>query len=206
MNLFGRMLLLAMFATTLINTGCTSAKIASHPPGARILFNGEDTGYVTPQTFKLRHIKKGRYMVSLVKENYVMAGPPQLMRVKTSPAKIFGTILFLPIALPIELSTSLWKKASPRHLTRFVMHPVTADPGRGAPLPGPGAPVSGTLPPASYTAPVIVQVQQAPAADQKDAGLSETEKRLQNLNDLYKKGLITKEEYEARRKEILKDL
>ncbi len=48
----------------------------------------------------------------------------------------------------------------------------------------------------------------APAAeaDPKPQGADSPEARLQRLQDLYKKGLLTKAEYEAKRKEILKDL
>ena len=187
MKLPCRLLTLAVVGIVLCCFGCTSYTISSHPPGARIYFNGEDTGSVTPAKFSIRDTPKGRYMVSLVKEGYVMVGAPQQLRVKVSPGKVFWTVIFFPIAIPVELGTTLWKKASPRNWTG-VLPQKDQTPAAHSPVPG--------------VYPVFVTTPQAPAAPEATS----IEKRLQNLNDLYNKSLITREEYEARRAEILKGL
>jgi hypothetical protein len=194
MNSWGRLLILSALVTSLLVSGCTGVKIASHPPGARIYFNGEDTGCVTPTTFKIRDMPKGHYMVSLAKDGYVMAGPPQRMKIWTDPGKVFCTILFFPIAFPVELGTTMWKRSSPRHLTNFVLHPVGPQPA--------AYPPAGAYPPGPYAPPPAAPPPPGP----KESGPASIEQRLKHLNELYDKSLITREEYETRRAEILKGI
>ena len=177
-----RLMVFSILSAGLLLSGCAGVKVASHPPGARIFFNGQDTGMLTPTTFDVGELPKGYYMVSLEKEGYVMSGPPQELSIGLHPGKVFGTILFLPIAVPIELGTTKWKRARPSRPFNFVLHPGT----------------SVTPPPAPAVAP--------PAAVPGASGTAEIEKRLQNLNDLFSKGLITQKEYETRRAAILNDL
>jgi len=133
-------------------------------------------------------------MVSLAKDGYVMAGPPQRMKIWTDPGKVFCTILFFPIAFPVELGTTMWKRSSPRHLTNFVLHPVGPQPA--------AYPPAGAYPPGPYAPPPAAPPPPGP----KESGPASIEQRLKHLNELYDKSLITREEYETRRAEILKGI
>ncbi len=89
---------LACVVAALLASCASSLKITSSTPGARILIDGRDTGYKTPDTFRPRILPSGEHRISVVPQGEEESEAKQIS-VHASPGLIIGSILFPPALL-----------------------------------------------------------------------------------------------------------
>lgn len=104
----------------LLSTSCSSVRIASRPAGAKIYFNGEDTGLLTPAAVRVTKLPKGNLDVELRKDGYVSDG--RQMSVRTSVGKIIWSIV--PPVL-IDAACDKWRTVRPGRVS-LRLKPVPA--------------------------------------------------------------------------------
>jgi len=73
----------ALLALVFMGFGCSSVKVSSNPPGARVLMNDQDTGLTTPTSIRLRHLPVGRTVITVAKEGYISVPEKQELEVGT---------------------------------------------------------------------------------------------------------------------------
>lgn len=88
----------------------------------------------------------------------------------------------------------------------FDLSPAAATPPEPPPVAATSAAPAAAAPPLAATAPAAVAAAPATAAAAPAAAPADPEERLRRLKDLRDKGLITADEYEKKRQEILKGL
>lgn len=159
MNKFTALCLSVLVA--LLSTSCSSVRIASRPAGAKIYFNGEDTGLLTPAAVRVTQLPKGDLDIELRKDGYIPDG--RQMSVRTSVGKIICSI-FPPVL--IDAACDKWRTVRPGRVS-LRLKPVPAEPGF--------APVQ----------------------------IANMEEKLTQLDQLRDKNIITEEEYQQKRQQII---
>jgi len=72
--------------------------VTSSPSGARVLIDGKDTGYKTPDTFRPRILPSGEHKVSVALDGYGESEAKDLS-VHASPKLIIWSLIFWPAAI-----------------------------------------------------------------------------------------------------------
>jgi len=125
--------------------GCASSlAVTSDPPGARILIDGVDTGYLTPDTLRPRKVPSGVHRIGVALDGYDL---PDEKGIETH---LSGALLFWSAVWPPALIINLFRGFSRTQpdSVHFTLHRIDA---------AQAAPVLGTATPAVTHAGFVAQ-------------------------------------------------
>jgi hypothetical protein len=114
-----------LLACMLVAAGCSSLRVYSKPPGAKVFVNGSDTGRTTPTKIRVRHLALGRSYITVEKEGYLCMTPKQEVDVAISVGNI--AMSWWPPVLIKNACGDLWKGVTyppRRHIPSFELQKV----------------------------------------------------------------------------------
>ena len=81
--------IIAVLSCFFLTSCLSSIDVRSHPPGAKVLINGVDSGKKTPAKFNVRSLRNGTYTFNVEKEGYNVLTEPQEIMLKLILLKSF---------------------------------------------------------------------------------------------------------------------